>query len=223
MLTLFLTTIVATLYLLVLGVWRAARPLMGRFLAVVVIWMTLTAVLAQNGLFAQFERRPPPLAILLGVMLIGTTAAAFSRFGKQLAEGLPLAWLVGFHAFRLPVEIFLHTGYLAGVVPRQMTWEGRNLDVLTGISAILVAWLLAKSKLNRETVKLWNWAGFLLLLNIMIIAVLSLPGPFRQFLNERPNQFVAEPPYIWLPSVLVASAWFGHMLLFRRLSARMEQ
>jgi hypothetical protein len=39
------------------------------------------------------------------------------------------------------------------------------------------------------------------------------------FQNEPANTFIAQFPYIWLPTVLVPTAWAGHLLLFRRLQS----
>ena len=54
---------------------------------------------------------------------------------------------------------------------------------------------------------------------IMAVAILSTPGSFRLFQNEPANTFIAQFPYIWLPTVLVPTAWIGHLLLFRRLQS----
>ena len=29
--------------------------------------------------------------------------------------------------------------------------------------------------------------------------------------------FIFDPPYVWLPTVLVLAAWAGHLLVFRKL------
>jgi hypothetical protein len=56
-----------------------------------------------------------------------------------------------------------------------------------------------------------------LLLNIVVIAILSMPTPLRHFHNEPANTFIAYFPYIWLPAFLVQVALFGHLLVFRWL------
>lgn len=35
-------------------------------------------------------------------------AVSWSGYGKRLALGLPLAFLIGVHVFRLPLELILH-------------------------------------------------------------------------------------------------------------------
>ncbi|HKQ78896.1 MAG TPA: hypothetical protein VJ810_34675 [Blastocatellia bacterium] len=59
--------------------------------------------------------------------------------------------------------------------------------------------------------------GLALLINIVTIAILSAPTPLRKFFNEPANTFVTYFPFVWLPAFLVQAAWFGHLLVFRRL------
>jgi hypothetical protein len=63
----------------------------------------------------------------------------------------------------------------------------------------------------------WNILGLALLANIVTIAILSTPVPFRRFIDGPPNLLPSEVPYVWLPSFLVQLALAGHVLVFRRL------
>ncbi len=200
--TLFLATIALTFGLL-------AR-ILGKRIFVVLPWLALTAILARNGAFSNFQRLPPTL-----LLFVFAAVAAATFLASRTSATLP--WLIGFQAFRIPVELFLHQGYLAGFVPVQMTWEGRNFDILTGLSALPLAWLAHRGQLPSWAAHTWNLAGFALLVNVMSVAILSFPTPFRQFLNEPANVFVTTVPYVWLPAFLVPAAWFGHAAVFRHL------
>lgn len=147
----------------------------------------------------------------------GVPARTRSALGARLAAGLPL---VGFHAFRLPLELILHEAFEAGLMPVQMSYEGLNFDVLTGLSAIVVAALLATGRAGLRLARLWNIAGFLFLLNIVANAILSMPGPLRRFANDPPNVWVSRAPWVGLPAVMVLAALAGHLILFRRLHGR---
>jgi len=57
-----------------------------------------------------------------------------------------LAWLIGLQVFRVGSGDFSGPGYRAGFVPVQMTLEGRNWDVLTGLTALPMAWSGEKNK-----------------------------------------------------------------------------
>jgi hypothetical protein len=179
-------------------------------------WMGLTWVAAERGVLREWNASPPPLMLLfLGIVALGA-AIAFTDYGRRLATGLPFAVLVALQGFRLPLEMAMHEMYERGVMPIQMSYAGRNFDVLTGISAFVVAWLVATGRGGRGLVAAWNVMGLALLVNIVTIAVLSTPV-FRYFGDERLNVFVTYPPFIWLPSVMVLAALAGHLLVFRAL------
>jgi hypothetical protein len=150
---------------------------------------------------------------------IATAALAFSRIGDRVIERVGLAWLVGYQAFRIPVELFLARMHDEGVVPVQMTYSGRNFDIVTGVLALALAVAIWRSgRVPRALVLAWNWLGLALLINIVTVAVLSPPVPFRVFMNEPANTFVTQPPWVLLPTFLVQGALLGHLLVFRQLA-----
>ncbi|MCZ6841602.1 MAG: hypothetical protein O7G32_02090 [SAR324 cluster bacterium] len=183
----------------------------------ILAWAALSASLAGSGVLGRFDLMPPPFMVLLVASTALTAVLAFSRVGARLIGGIGLSALIGYQAFRIPVELVLHSLYGAGVVPQQMTFEGRNFDIVAGITALALFLISRRWALNRWLVLVWNLAGLALLVNIVTVAVLSAPVPFRVFMNEPASVFVTTVPYIWLPAILVQAAWFGHLLVFRNL------
>ena len=181
----------------------------------VLVWLAITGLVGWLGLVRNFQHAPPPMFMLLLAAVALTVVTALSRIGSRLVAEAGIVWLVGVQAFRIAVEIFLDWGHQVNLVPVQMTFEGRNCDIVSGVSAAGVAWLAAKGRAPRWLILLWNCVGLALLLNIVVIAILSMPTPLRRFHNEPANTFVAYLPYIWLPTFLVQLALFGHLLVFR--------
>src|SRR6185503_12437494 len=81
-------------------------------------WLGIIAVLALSGLLARFDLRPPPMALWFGATLLVPLALGFSSFGRRLAHALPLVGLVGYQAFRLPLELVMHRAATDGIMPR---------------------------------------------------------------------------------------------------------
>lgn len=187
--------------------------------AVVGAWMAYSGFLAAQGMLLDPASVPPPMVLILAPGLLLVFIAAFSPFGARLAKHLGYAALIGFHAFRLPLEGLLWWFHRQGRLPVQMTFEGRNLDILTGLSAIVVAALAWRGKAGRKTALVWNLAGLALLINIMGVAILSVPGPLRAFHNEPANTLVLHFPYVWIPAIFVMAALLGHLVLFRKIRA----
>jgi hypothetical protein len=184
---------------------------------VAVFWLAVPAILARQGILDRYSPPPAPGFILVGLLTLGTVVLAFSPFGSRLAAGIPLAGLVGYQVFRVPLEWVLHRLYAEGVIPVQMTYAGQNFDIVTGVlAAALALWLRAGHR-SVWLVAAWNIIGLALLANIVTIAILSTPVPFRYFMNDPANLLPSTFPYVWLPTFLVQAALFGHLLVFRAI------
>lgn len=180
------------------------------------IWLTLTYELATRGIPADFSRFPSPFMMLLaGFTIFNIWLNMISPFGKRLASGLSLNILFGFQVFRLGLEFLLMLFHQQGLAPIQVTLEGRNWDIITGILALLVLVFFRDKPSSRSTYLVLNLIGMGLVLNVVTISILSLPTPIQAFAEN--NNWITHAPYIWLPTFLVQLAIAGHLLSFRKL------
>ena len=208
-----------------LGVRRSAAQQQasistGKVIAGLATWMAITAAAALSGLIAQWELRPPPVMVLVMVGFVVTIVLACGRFGKRVAMGVPVVGLIVFQSYRFPLELLLHRAYADGVMPVQMSYEGRNFDIATGIAALVIGgfYLATNKAVPRALAWAFNLGGLILLFNIVGIAVASTPV-FTLFGPDKLNLWVAFFPFIWLPAIFVTLALFGHITLTRRLLA----
>jgi hypothetical protein len=178
-------------------------------------WMAVTWSAASRGLLQRWDLTPPPFAMLIVATIAIALALAVSPVGVRLARFVPLWALVLVQAFRLPLELAMHALYERGIMPRPMSYAGRNFDVVTGATALVVA-VLAYSGGARRLVAAWNAMGLALLVNVVAVAILSTPR-FRFFGPDQLSTFVTYPPYVWLPAVMVLAALAGHLVVFRAL------
>lgn len=202
--------------------WSKVRQ--GRWLVPVIavsVWLALTAALAASGWLARFDLRPPPLMLFFAVSFTLAAVLGFSPLGSRFSSGLPLWILIGAQGFRLPLELVMHEAARAGTMPAQMSFSGSNFDIITGATALIVAWLESRRLAPRWLLWGWNALGSILLINIITIAITSMPL-FHAFGTEprQLNTWVAYFPFVWLPTVLVVAAIFGHILITRRLLQR---
>ena len=195
---------------------RHARALQVQLLLGAVAWMALTLLAAAGGLLRQFDRQPPPMLLLVIAVFALAGSLAFSRTGDAVVHHGSWLALVGLQTFRLPLEMLMHRAYAEGVMPVQMSYAGRNFDIVTGATAVALAIALATTAVPRWVIAVWNAMGTVLLANILAIAIASMPM-FRLFGVDHLNVWVAEPPFVWLASVLVLTALAGHLLIFRKL------
>jgi hypothetical protein len=204
-------------------VWGVART-SGRTAAVVVgvatiAWMTLVWRIAASGALRNWENRPPPFALLVVAIVLLASVIAFSGTGRRIATGIPLWTLVAVQGFRLPLELAMHGLTERGIMPAQMTYTGANFDILTGTTALIVAIVVATGRAGWRTVLVWNVAGTLLLVNVVVIAILSTPA-IAYFGGDRLNVFVTYTPFVWLPAAMVLAAMAGHLLIYRAVILR---
>jgi hypothetical protein len=184
-------------------------------------WIAATGLLASRGVLRMWD--PPTMGLVLGPTLLVAIGVAVSPLGRQFIAGIPIQWLVGFQGFRVLVELLLHRAYVEGLMPVQMSWSGRNFDVVSGITAVAVGlWLATAVRASSLLVALWNTLGVALLANILLVALLSAPTPFRVFTNDPPNVFITRAPWVWLPAVMVFAAILGHALVIRWLLGQMR-
>ena len=197
--------------------WKRLRSLFGTVI-LVLLWTGLLAVLSNNGFFADFDKLPPrpPLALLFPLPFV--LVFAFSKKGTQLLQLVPPQWLICMQSFRILVELLIWFAFLADKLPIQMTLEGRNFDVITGLLALPAGYLVMKNKRYAPKLILaFNITGIVLLLNIIVISMLSFPTSFRYFLNEPSSAEVAQFPFILLPGVLVPIAYSFHIFSIRQV------
>jgi hypothetical protein len=186
--------------------------------AVLVVYLAVPGLLAYLGALDRYDVLPPPALALLLVLTLLTLALSLGPLGTRLATGGVLGAVVALQAFRIPVELLLHRLSVEGAVPVQMTYAGRNFDIVSGVSGLVLGgWLLSGRRVPRVVVLVWNLLGFALLANIVGVAVLSAPGPLRLFTDEPANLLPGTFPYVWLPSFLVQVALGSHLLVFRQL------
>jgi hypothetical protein len=179
-----------------------------------IMWLALNAFIVKSGFVAA--QPMPRLPLYFAFINLTAIAFALSAAGRRLAYGLPLGALVGFQAFRLPLELVLHHWANTGTIPQTMTWSGANVDIVSGITALLIAPFAGK---YLRAAWLANVIGLSLLLNVARVAMLSSPLPFA-WPVEPPLQLAFHLPYALIVPVCVAGALAGHVILTRALMKR---
>jgi hypothetical protein len=209
----FAALVAAVLAALLAGVQRAYRSARatGIAAAFLIVWLGGLSALIASGTLATLPLNGLPL--FFGSILALCIAFGLSPVGGKLAANLPLAALVGFQAFRLPLELVLHSWAAQGTIPETMTWTGQNLDLISGALALIAAPLASR---YPAIVRMANIVGFVLLVNVIRVAVMSSPLPFA-WGQQPPLLLALHLPYALIGPVCVGGALFGHIVLTRKL------
>jgi len=199
---------------------EATRKKSNLILIGLVAWIVLQTILTLNNFYNNNLKSLPPKIILFGILppiLVIILLFASSK-GRQFIDSLPLKNITYLNIVRIPVEIVLFWLFINKAIPELMTFEGRNFDILAGISAPIMAYLVfTKKKLSRNVLLIWNFVCFGLLLNIIINALISAPSPLQKFAFEQPNVAILNFPFSWLPAFIVPIVLFGHLVSITQL------
>jgi hypothetical protein len=196
------------------------RKFLNTFAGLLTLWAVTVSAVSITGVMGNFNIFPFNLGPLLFIPLIAILLFTFSRTMKEVLPHIHPARIIRLQVFRVFVEILLWFLFLDSVLPIQMTFEGRNFDVLSGLTAPIIAFLAFKNKISKSAIILWNLMCLGLLINIVTIAILSMPTPFRYFMNEPANTIVAEFPISWLPTFLVPLAYMLSFISIRQLTLK---
>jgi hypothetical protein len=185
-----------------------------------IIWLAIQSVLSLKNIYNVETNSFPPKIMLLGILPTMLTIVVLftTSKGRLFIDSLPLKNLTYLNIVRIPVEIILFWLFINKAVPELMTFEGRNFDIISGITAPCIAYFgLTKTKLNRKTILIWNFICLGLLLNIVSNALLSVPSPIQKFAFEQPNIAILNFPFSWLPTFIVPIVLLGHLTSIRQL------
>ena len=192
------------------------------FLFIAIGWVILQTKIGLSG-FYQDTGAIPPRIMLFGVFptLVFIAVIFLTTKGKAFIDNIDLKTFTYFHAIRIPVEIVLALLFHHGLVSVLMTFEGTNFDLFSGLTAPIVAYLAYRTtKTNRKLLLGWNILCLLLLLNVVITAVFAVPSPFQQLAFDQPNIAILYFPFNLLPTFVVPTVLFGHLVAIRRLTRR---
>lgn len=192
---------------------RRAVPVLLGFAA---LQVPLAWWLSSSGALLHFEALPPRLLLFaMGTLLSGALLISRVAPVRSALQAMPAWWPVALQTFRLPLELILFAMFTNGLLPKQMTFEGQNLDVLTGLTAPLMAWLIATNRAPRGLVVVWNLFGTALLFNVLRVAITSFPGPLHLDWPGAPLTVVATWPFVLIPAFCVPLAAWGHLATWR--------
>jgi hypothetical protein len=177
----------------------------------------LVSAWSLSGVMADFSKFPFNFMPVLVLPLVVTLYFTFSSGFYEILSNIPEQNLIRLQSFRFFVEILLWMLFIDGILPEQMSFEGRNFDILAGVTAPVVVWMIASNKISKMGLIIWNLLGLGLLSNIVSIAILSTPTPIRIFMNEPANTIVAYFPVSFLPGLLVPLAYTLHLFSLRQL------
>lgn len=210
----FIATTILTLFFL----YKSSRS--SRAVTIIaLLWLAIQAVIGLSGFYTNTHTMPPRFILAIGVPLLAIIPLFITPRGRAFLDNWDLHGLTWLHVVRVPVELVLYWLFLYRQIPQLMTFEGINYDILSGITAPVMAVLaFGIRRWGRIALLIWNFICLGLLFNIVVHAILSAPLPFQQLAFDQPNVAVLYFPYVWLPAFIVPVVLLAHLIAIRKLA-----
>jgi len=114
-------------------------------------WLTLQGIISHTGFYEKTDTFPPRFILLLMPPIAFIVRLFNTDKGRVFIDSLDTTWLTYLHIVRIPVELVLFWLFLGGYVPKLMTFEGINFDILSGVTAPSVVYFgIKKHKLKKN-------------------------------------------------------------------------
>jgi hypothetical protein len=210
------TVVTITAVLSALSVEPPARL---RVAAVLGAWIGIAVALGANGSLADNGATIPLVGILFAAPLAAAALlAAFVPAARARLLALPLPLLIGLNVWRLLGGLFVllaADGRLGGPFPQFAGWG----DMITGVLALPVAWLVARAPASSRNAALaWNAFGALDLVVAVTLGIASANGSPLQLLHAGAGSAAMQAlPWSVVPTVLVPAYLVLHAVIYAQL------
>lgn len=204
--------------ILTVGLFYKATNNSRATLIIIFSWLALQTFIGLSGFYTVTNTFQPRFLLLIIPPLLVIIGLFSTSKGRHYIDTLDAKTLTLLHTIRIPVEIVLFWLFVNKTVPELMTFEGRNFDILSGLTAPIILYFgFIKNRLDRKIILIWNFICLGLLINIVANAILSAPFPFQKFAFNQPNIAVLHFPFNWLPACVVPLVLFSHLATIRQL------
>ena len=193
-----------------------------RSLAIIVVFLlALQALMSLSGFLMSTDHFPPRFLLVVLPSFSLIILAFLTKSGRKMMDEWDMETFAYLHGLRVLVEVVLLYLFMASLLPKSMTFEGRNFDIFSGITAPFIGyfgWRLRK--ISRLGLIIWNFVCLLLVLQVFGTGALSIPGKLQVLSFEKPNFAVLLFPYVWLPGVIVPMVILGHFAALKQLLSK---
>lgn len=191
-----------------------------RLATILTAWFTVVVVFAALRLFSA-DRGPLAsagfgLSILVPTITLTLVVARTPALRLRLSE-IALPALIGMHAVRVLGVLFLVL-YAQNRLPAEFANMAGWGDLLVGLTALPVAWLVARNHpWSRSIALIWNTVGLADLLDAIFLGLTSAPGPARLIFGDVSSVIMGSLPWFLIPGFLVPVLLATHFGIAWRL------
>jgi hypothetical protein len=186
---------------------------------IVLVLLAVQSILSLSGFFLATDSLPPRFLAVLLPSVIAVILAFTTQRGKTVLDAVNPETYTYLFTIRVAVEFVILGLVIHKAMPESMSFEGRNFDILSGLSAPFIAYYgFRKKQIGTKALMAWNVVALLLVIQVVTTGILSIPSPIQQLSFDQPNLAVLYFPYVLLPGIVVPIVIFGHLAILRKLT-----
>ena len=177
-------------------------------------------ILSSNMVLVDYGMPPRFPIFLIFPTFLFTGIFIYKNRNNAWIRNIKPATLIYIQSFRVLVEILFVFSITEGILPKLVTIEGYNFDMIVGILAPIVAYLVFNKKVASIKVALyWNYLGLAVLASVIFVFLSTTFAPefYGSSLNLMPIEFT-HYPYTLVAGFLMPVAVFMHVLSIVQLS-----
>jgi hypothetical protein len=194
----------------------ASRTAKVTLAAVIGVWIGLAAAAAEAGWLA-ISKPVPVVGLFVVVPLLAAALAAAWPAAREAMLSIPVPVMVALNIVRVFAVLFLMLaaeGRLTGPFPYSAAWG----DIITGIVAVPVLWLLKEGGARHTTaIAAWNLFGTADLVLAIAFGITSAEGSPLQLFSGPGSEAMQHAPWSFVPTVLVPIWLILHAIIAVRL------
>lgn len=206
----YFTFFIAVVFALIMFYYASNRSY--KFVIGLILWGTLHSILALVGFYKTTSSFPPRSILIVFPMFPIMMSSIFSYRMKNWLSTFHLKTVTYLHLVRVPTEMVLYWLYIDSYAPRLITFRGQNFDILIGLTIPIITYFAFRNnKVNKRFLLIWNIVALAFLLNILVMAVFSMPTVVQLFALNHPNYAPMMFPIVLLPTVIIPTVLISHM------------
>ena len=192
-------------------------------ITILVAWIFTICVLVFDGFYTNLSGIPR-IPIAAGIAFSSILFVFIIPRSRAVIAKMPITTLHYIHIVRIPLQMVLWWLAISKAMPMDVTFEGSNLDIISGISAPFAAVFLVGSRTqNRIGAIFWNLMSVALLFLFVRMAIGYTPYFYTPSLTDVANLAVFFFPYILLPTFIIPVLVFSHLVSLLQLFLKTDQ
>ena len=184
------------------------------------LWFLYVFLMAKTGFLQNFELPPRFPIFLIFPAFIFTAVVLYKYRNSKIIAAIPASWAIYYQTFRIVLESLFAGSVALGLLHPEVTFKGYNYDIIFGLTAPVIGYLVFGAKLLTPKIALyWNYFGLAVisLIIFLFITTIFVPSVWGETASLAPIEIV-KFPFVLVPAFLMPSAVFVHILSIIQLT-----